>query len=94
MAARVTVKAVNNELARLGYTARLAKASGYFYFQFGGAAAWLDRTVNVPTVNSRTIPEWIEEFHRLKKVNEQIIGKAARKRDPKAGVSSHFPDQS
>jgi hypothetical protein len=29
------LKAVNDELARLGYTARLAKGSGYFYFQFG-----------------------------------------------------------
>jgi hypothetical protein len=35
MATRVTLKAINDELARLGNTARLAKASGYFYFQFG-----------------------------------------------------------
>jgi len=40
MAARVTLNAINNELARLGYTARLAKADGYFYFHFG-EANWL-----------------------------------------------------
>jgi len=84
MAARVTLKAINDELGRLGYTARLAKASGYFYFQFGEVADWLDRTVNVATVSSRTLPEWIEEFQRLKKLNEQISGtspkKAAEKR--------------
>jgi hypothetical protein len=31
MAARVTLKAVNDELARRGHHARLEKASGYFY---------------------------------------------------------------
>jgi hypothetical protein len=77
MPARVTLNAVNAQLARLGYTARLAKASGYFYFHFGEAADWLDRTVVAPTIGSRTIPEWIEEFRRLKKLNEQISGKAA-----------------
>jgi len=80
MAARVTLKAINDEMGRLGYTARLAKAIGYFYFQFGEAADWLDRTVNVPTVSSRTLPEWIEEFRRLKKLNEQITGKSGRKK--------------
>ena len=84
MAARVTLKTINDELAKLGCTARLAKASGYFYFQFGEAADWLDRTVNVPTVSSRTLPEWIEEFRRLKKLNEQI-GKAPSKPAAKRG---------
>jgi hypothetical protein len=35
MAACVILKAINGELACLGTTTRLAKASGYFYFQFG-----------------------------------------------------------
>jgi hypothetical protein len=82
----VTLKAVNDELAKRGYTARLAKAaSGYFYFQSGEAADWLDRTVNVPTVNSLTLAEWVAEFERLRtgfpslyprtiKVNAEIIG--------------------
>jgi protein involved in ribonucleotide reduction len=73
---RVTLKAINNELARLGYSARLASGNGYFYFHFGEAADWLDRTVDVPTAGSHTLREWTEEFHRLKKLNEQITGKS------------------
>jgi hypothetical protein len=66
---RLTVKAINDELARRGYSARLAKSAGYFYFQFGEAALWLDRTVNVPTLNSLTLSEWIAEFELLSKLN-------------------------
>jgi hypothetical protein len=72
---RVTLKAVNDELARLGYTARLAKGGGYFYFQFGEAENWLDRTVAVPKISSHSRNEWIEEFRRLKRLNEQLMAK-------------------
>ena len=51
---RVTLKAINDELARRGATPCLAKAAGYFYFQFGEPAEWLDRTVRVSTVGSLT----------------------------------------
>jgi hypothetical protein len=71
----LTVKTINDELAKRGHTASLAKAaSGYFYFQSGEAAEWLDRTLNVPTVNSLTLPEWMAEFERLKKANAEIMG--------------------
>jgi hypothetical protein len=70
---RLTVKAINDELARRGYTARLAKSTGFFYFQFGEAAFWLDRTVNVPTLNSLTLPEWIAEFELLRRFNDKDI---------------------
>jgi hypothetical protein len=63
---------VNNELARLGYTAWLAKASGYFFFESGEAADWLGRTITVDKISSRTVKEWFEEFRRLKALNEQI----------------------
>jgi len=53
MAARGTLRAINNGLARR--TARLAKASGYFYFQFGQGPECLDRTLNVSTVSSRAL---------------------------------------
>jgi hypothetical protein len=49
---RLTLKSINEELAKRGHTARVAKARSYFYFQFAEAADWLDRTVNVPTVSS------------------------------------------
>ena len=78
---RVTLKAINDELSKRGYAARLAKGGGYFYFQFGEAEDWLDRTVSVPTGNSLTLPEWISEFERLKKLNAEIMGgKPAPKR--------------
>ena len=59
---RLTLKAINDELAKRNYAARLAKSTGYFYFQFGEAAFWLDRTVNVPPLESLTLSEWITEF--------------------------------
>ena len=87
VAGRVTLKTINDELARQGHTARLAKASGYFYFQFGEAAEWLDRTVPVDKVSSKSLEEWIGEFRRLKKVNEELLRgpvKKGRPRTPKA----------
>jgi hypothetical protein len=80
---RLTLKAVNDELGKRGHTARLAKGGGYFYFQFGEAEDWLDRTVNVPTVNSLSLPEWVAEFERLKKLNGEIMGGKQGKPAPK-----------
>ncbi len=59
MAARITLKAINQELARIGDTARLARGSGYFYFQFGEATRWLDRTVQVSRVSDLDMKQWI-----------------------------------
>jgi len=74
MHTRLTLKTVNDELARLGHAERLAKASNYFLFESGEADNWLDRTVGVRTISSMTLKQWIEEFKRLKDVNEQILG--------------------
>jgi len=73
MAARITIKAVNDELARLGHQARLERASGYFYFWTGEAADWIDRTVQVTKISALTLDQWIEEFRRLKRVNAEIM---------------------
>src|SRR5215467_11577521 len=70
---RITLKSINDELAKRGYTARLVRARGYFYFQFGEATLWLDRTVNLPTLNSLTLPEWITEFEILRNFNRKHI---------------------
>ena len=67
------LKAINEELAKRGHTARLEKGAGYFYFHLGEAANWLDRTVRVRKINSLTLKEWIAEFHRLRELNEQIL---------------------
>jgi len=70
---RITLKAINDELARRGVTERLARASGYFYFEFGEAAGWLDRTVRVPTVNALTLEQWLAEYQRLRSLNQEIM---------------------
>jgi hypothetical protein len=78
MAARVTLKAINDELLRRGHNACLERTSGYFYFFGGEATDWLDRTVQATTVNALTLEQWIQEFKRLKKVNREIMGKTGR----------------
>ena len=70
---RLHLKVINDELARLGHTARLEKGSGYFYFHSGEAAGWVDAAVRVRKINSRTLKQWIEEFRRLKALNQQIM---------------------
>jgi hypothetical protein len=73
MASRLTLKTVNDELTRRGHTALLVKGDGYFYFRTGETANWLDRTVRVRTINSLTLKQWVEEFRRLKDLNERIM---------------------
>jgi len=71
---RLSLKVVNDELARLGYAERLAKASNYYLFTSGEADDWIDRTVRARTINSLTLKQWVAEFHRLKTLNAQIMG--------------------
>ena len=79
---RLTLKAVNEELARRGHQVLLAKASGYFYFWSGEAADWLDRTVRVAKISNLTLNEWLAKFGELKRKNREILaaGKPGRKK--------------
>ena len=70
---RLHLKSVNDELARRGHKAELAKGAGYFFFRGGEADDWIDRTVAVRTINSLTLKQWVEEYHRLKALNQQIM---------------------
>jgi hypothetical protein len=70
---RLHLHVINDELERLGYSARLEKGAGHFYFHQGEAAGWVDGAVKVRKINSRTLKQWIEEFRRLKALNEQIL---------------------
>ena len=79
---RLHLNLVNDELAKLGHTARLAKGSGYFYFESGEAEDWIDRTVGVRTINSLTLKQWIEEFRRLQQLNRQILTTTKANRPP------------
>jgi hypothetical protein len=51
----------------------IAANSGYFFFRGGETEEWLDKTVNVPTVNSLTLAEWMAELQRLSKLNDEIL---------------------
>lgn len=78
---RTTLKAVNDELARRGSLTRLAKSAGYFYFQFGEAVEWLDRTVPGERVSDRSVEQWLAEFERLRELNQRLMrpGQPARR---------------
>jgi site-specific recombinase len=73
------LKVVNDELARLGHTALLAKGQGHFYFRSGEAEGWFDNAVKVRKINSLTLKQWIAEFRRLKDLNERIVRTAKSK---------------
>jgi hypothetical protein len=78
---RWTLQTVNDELARLGYAERLAKAKNYFLFTGGAADDWIEKTVGVRTISSFTVKQWVAEFRRLKALNEQILSTVKRKAD-------------
>ncbi len=77
---RVTLKSINDRLAELGHKASLEKGDGYFYFSGSEATDWLDRTVKVPTLASLTIDQWVDEFQRLKKLNEGMLRPPVKKK--------------
>ena len=70
---RLSLKVINSELERLGCDAVLARGDGYFYFWGGEAADWLDRTVRVPTLQSLTLEQWIEQFRLLREKNQDLL---------------------
>jgi hypothetical protein len=76
---RLTLKSINAELAGRGHNARLEKGNGYHYFLGADAADWLDRTVNVPSLSSRTLEQWMDEFEKLKELNKKILQSAGKK---------------
>ena len=71
---RVTVKSIHDELERAGHDVRVEKGDGYFYFWGPEVNSWLDRTVKIPTLGSLTLEQWLAEFKRLKKLNEDFSG--------------------
>jgi hypothetical protein len=70
---RLTQKTITAELHRLGHEARLENGDGYFYFLGLEPANWLDKTIRVPKVSSLTLEQWVAEYERLKKRNEEIL---------------------
>ncbi len=72
-AVRISLKAINSELERLGCDAVLARGDGYFYVCGGETADWLDRTVRVPPLQSLTLEQWIEQFRLLREKNQDLL---------------------
>lgn len=70
---RLTARAITADLNRLGHEARLESGDRYFYFLGLEPAGWLDKTVKVPKVSSLTLEQWVAEYERLKKLNEEIL---------------------
>ena len=89
---RFTLKTLNAELAWRGYTALLAKGDGYFYFELGETTEWLDRTVNVPTLSSLSLYEWLAEFRPAEAAEAEIMKTAkkptSQRKQPKRGADS------
>jgi hypothetical protein len=79
---RLTLKTVNEKLAHLGAKAKLAKGAGYFFFRGGEADDWIDRTVAAPTIGSLTLEHWLNEYKRLKALNDHMV-KATRQASPR-----------
>jgi hypothetical protein len=77
---RITLKSVNDRLADLGHSAQMEKGDGYFYFSGADATDWLDRTVKVPILNSRTLDQRVDEFQRLKNLNEGMLRPPVKKK--------------
>lgn len=86
---RLTLKTINEDLAKRGHKAHLEKADGYFYFSGDDATDWLDRIVRVNTTSSLTLDQWATEFARLKKLNQEMSGRPAK--SPKSSVKLRGP---
>jgi hypothetical protein len=83
---RVTVKVINEELAKRGSGTRLEKGDGYFYFSGGEATEWLDRTVNGHSLSSLSLDQWMAEFDRLRRLNKEILLAPAQKESTAPGL--------
>ena len=73
--ARVTVPAVNTELAQRGIQAILYKERGYFMFRGPDVTEWLNRTVQADKVSDLSMEQWLAAYDDLKRQNAAILKK-------------------
>jgi hypothetical protein len=69
---RVTRKMVNDALQARGRDESLREGDGYFYFGGGEAVRWLSSSVMVRKISDLTLQQWMEEFEKLLKTNQQL----------------------
>jgi hypothetical protein len=89
----VSRKVINAELERHGFHTTLLQGDGYFYFRGGEAADWLDRTVPVPTLQSLTLEQWIEQFRILKQKNRDLLKSGMAKRKSQKPLEAITPSE-
>lgn len=58
----LTLKKINNEIAKLGGNEILVKGEGYYYFAEGEAYGWYNQSVYVYRLNQLTLEQWIQEY--------------------------------
>ena len=59
---RLTLKAVDSEVAGRGPNTIIGSLDGCFYFRGGEAADWLDKTARLPTLSSLALAQWVRAF--------------------------------
>jgi hypothetical protein len=82
---RVTLKTIHEKLKRLGHDVRVERGDGYFYVWGPDVNGWLDRTIKVPTLSRLTLDQWVEEFNRLKKLNEELSARSTKSKGHRLG---------
>jgi hypothetical protein len=83
---RVTINAVNQELAKRDIQATLANGGGYFFFRGPDVNSWLDRTVQVSKISDLTVDQWLQAFKDLKRKNQEIARAGAPRSKRPAGA--------
>lgn len=59
---RLTIAAINAEIAKRGGKEILIKGNGYFYFWEGDAPEWHSSSVYVFRLNDLTLDQWIADW--------------------------------
>jgi hypothetical protein len=76
----VTLKAVNDRPARQACTGPPGEGEHISTFNVA-------KPPDVPAVSSHSVEEWIAEFHRLRQLNERIIGHPHRSRRKRSALT-------
>lgn len=66
MPKRITLAAVNAELARRGCAERLYRGRGYFYFSDGSSHCWPQSAVYVARVGALSLEQWLATYVELR----------------------------
>jgi len=74
---RLTLKAINEELAKRRVAPDWQRAMAISIFPAERQSDWLDKTVNAPSLRSLSLEQWIAEFERLTKLNDEILKASA-----------------